>query len=96
MPHQKIDPMAVARIKYDARCPDCTSTVHFDKRTRRLSVEHDNTCPTLAAVTRRGGSMLAFVRADGESPDEFEAFVAGVAAQLGGTVKTNPYQGLRL
>jgi hypothetical protein len=54
MNSRRLNPLALARAKHLLRCPDCDSIVVLGQPGERDRVEHDDTCPTLAARQREG------------------------------------------
>lgn len=54
-------------IEQFVACPDCNSTVTITEVTDRVynsTVEHDTSCPWLAAYTRAGGVGVRFIRGE--------------------------------
>lgn len=78
---RRLDPFQRAAAKRAARCPDCDSDVKLTGD--RVSVYHDDHCPTLAALRQQGReSTIAVVRGTGQSPEEYAADIAAVAAAM--------------
>ncbi|MDQ7906750.1 hypothetical protein RB614_19730 [Phytohabitans sp. ZYX-F-186] len=68
----RLDPIAAARIKRAARCPDCSSTVTLAADQTSYSVAHDDDCPTLAALRRQGRTtQIAMARGTNQTAEDF-------------------------
>lgn len=100
---KRLDPMALARLKRQLRCPDCDSIVKIDQTVTPAhgTIEHDDTCPALASLERQGrGSQVALVPLAGETGADFAAAVTEAAQILGDTIgapvriATHPYTDL--
>ena len=82
-----LPPTMTADIKRALRCPDCTSDVVIRRTPDGPSaqVHHDDTCPTLRALQRRGrGRQLAVVRGTNQTAADFANTVATLAAKATG------------
>lgn len=99
----RLDPIALARLKRQLRCPDCDSIVKIDQTVTPAhgTVEHDDTCLALASLERQGrGSQLVLVPLASETAADFAAAVGEAARVFGGVtgspvrVATHPYTDL--
>jgi hypothetical protein len=91
-----LDPVAVARLKRYARCPDCDSGVHVEPKMRPpyVLVRHDDTCPAYGALSRHGRTRQAILIDQGA--EDFHAAAADLADALAATgtpmrVASSPY-----
>lgn len=74
MKHPKMDPIAMAKLKRAARCPDCNSNVTLRPDAHGpnfggVEVAHDDTCPRFPSVN--GRTQIALVRGEDQSDEEF-------------------------
>jgi hypothetical protein len=95
----KLTPAQLRIIQELHACPDCDSDVRV--RGSRVSVAHDDGCPTPARLQRAGldhGSLVA-VKGDDQSAEEFAAEIGALAQEAarpvgGAQVRMGPYDGL--
>jgi hypothetical protein len=85
----RLDPLTAARLKAQARCPDCSSSVSLTQNghgpgLHRLDIRHYDTCPTLAAL-RSGGrdrGQLVLAKTPGQSTKDFARAALAAAALM--------------
>lgn len=92
-PH--LTPLDIARLKATARCPDCPSRVTVDRDTAQARVYHDETCPTLRALQRRGTTAQLVVVGDDPVGDVITDLAERLGVALGTRVQASatPYPG---
>src|SRR5215471_10171896 len=97
----RIDVETAERIRRVVRCPDCLADVRINRRKGRVGIGHDESCPSLRALTRSGRSTQVIVTpTPGQSAGSYAEDVSRIAGKAltawpgGVRIASSPYADL--